>query len=193
MSIGKVNPNGTLNDGAFYSIPDVDVLMEESNKKQEDVAESVEQLDSKVTEIESSIDEISEALPPTPTAEDVGKALVVGEGGSLEYGENPLFIVNSIGGFQYYTSNVNGLDKTYEEIVNAINNGYVPIIKETGDAFINYYLISNYESGTATKAIYFNRFIPESQTPGSLSGIRSFQIRVTADDVYVTTASKTFS
>ena len=99
IGLGKVAENGTLNEnGAFYSVQDINVLLEEKGGSGGDL--------------------------PTPTVADAGKAVVVDEEGKYALGEagGGSFKVNVLEGDvegQYY------LDKNYNEINEAFENGSI--------------------------------------------------------------------
>lgn len=59
QSIGKVNSNGTLNDGSFYSIQDVDVLMDGVNGDINDIEDDIDDIEGDITTIGGNITTIN--------------------------------------------------------------------------------------------------------------------------------------
>lgn len=120
IGLGKVAENGTLNEnGAFYSVQDINVLLEEKGGGGGDL--------------------------PTPTVADAGKAVVVDEEGKYALGETGgggLVITRSA------VDDNNVLDKTYKQIYDAILSGITPIILVSAEemAGLNGYII-DYISG----------------------------------------------
>lgn len=97
MAIGKTAPNGTLNaDGAFYSVQDVNVLLENAGGGGGDL--------------------------PTPTVADAGSVVVVDEAGKYALGEagGGGLVVNMA---YNATDDRTELDKSYNEIKTALLNG----------------------------------------------------------------------
>lgn len=96
MAIGKTAPNGTLNaDGAFYSVQDVNVLLENAGGGGGDL--------------------------PTPTVADAGSVVVVDEAGKYALGEGGGgLVVNMV---YNATDDRAELDKSYNEIKTALLNG----------------------------------------------------------------------
>lgn len=97
MAIGKTAPNGTLNaDGAFYSVQDVNVLLENAGGGGGDL--------------------------PTPTVADAGSVVVVDEAGKYALGEagGGGLVVNMV---YNATDDRTELDKSYNEIKTALLNG----------------------------------------------------------------------
>lgn len=105
MAIGKTAPNGTLNaDGAFYSVQDVNVLLENAGGGGADL--------------------------PTPTVADAGSVVVVDNEGKYALGEaggggTIVNIVDNGGTLE--------LDKSYNEIKAAVLAGNNITILEEGD------------------------------------------------------------
>ena len=89
MAIGKTAPNGTLNaDGAFYSVQDVNVLLENAGGGGGDL--------------------------PTPTVADAGSVVVVDEAGKYALGEGGGgLVVNMV---YNATDDRTELDKSYNEM-----------------------------------------------------------------------------
>ena len=118
MAIGKVGKNGTLNEnGAFYSVQDVNVLLENSG---------------------------GDVDLPKPTVEDVGKAVVVDEEGKYTLGEggsggNVLSVEVSGNPATGLT-----LNKSYKEIHDVLTDGGLVIFtqKLIGDD-IKYWYLNN--------------------------------------------------
>lgn len=106
MAIGKTASNGTLNaDGAFYSVQDVNVLLENAGGG-------------------------GGGELPTPTVADAGKAVVVDEEGKYALGEasdsgTVVNIVDNDGTLE--------LDKSYNEIKAAVLDGNNITILEVGN------------------------------------------------------------
>lgn len=115
MAIGKTAPNGTLNaDGAFYSVQDVNVLLENAGGG-------------------------GGGDLPTPTVADAGKAVVVDDEGKYALGEagggDNLFIVNFT-----LVDDALTADKTFNEILTAFNAGKVILFSLNGGGNI---MVSN--------------------------------------------------
>ena len=117
MAIGKVGANGTLNEnGAFYSVQDVNALLE-----------GIVRL-------------------PEATEEDAGKAVVVEDDGSygldsVSGGGGSLILTMTLDAQEEYGT----LNKTYNEIKTAIEAGIIPyLIRSVASAefvldFVTYY------------------------------------------------------
>lgn len=119
MAIGKTAPNGTLNaDGAFYSVQDVNVLLE--NAGGGDL--------------------------PTPTVADAGKAVVVDAEGKYALGEaggggsEDIFIVTITynAGTSSYTA-----DKTFAEIESAMTRKKIIIYMVEDTAIIANHVVAD--------------------------------------------------
>ncbi len=137
MAIGKTAPNGTLNaDGAFYSVQDVNVLLENAggggggaDLPTPTVADagSVVVVDA---EGKYALGAAGGGDLPTPTVADAGSVVVVGDDGKYELGEagtcKCLSIIESDDGEDIT------LNKTYNEILTAILAGGIAYILSVG-------------------------------------------------------------
>lgn len=109
MAIGKTAPNGTLNaDGAFYSVQDVNVLLENAGGG-------------------------GGGELPTPTVADAGSVVVVDNEGKYALGEaggggDEIFWGAATVGDAGVT-----LNKNYNEIMGALDSGMVPIFIINGE------------------------------------------------------------
>lgn len=121
MAIGKTASNGTLNaDGAFYSVQDVNVLLENAGGG-------------------------GGGELPTPTVADAGSVVVVDEQGKYALGEagggGGILTVTVSG-----TPTSRTLDKNYKEITEAITNGITPIFVSTvsipGSNIVEYFILA---------------------------------------------------
>ena len=118
MAIGKVGKNGTLNEnGAFYSVQDVNVLLENSGGKD----------------------------LPTPTVADAGKAVIVDEEGKYALGEggSPDYFIIKTTAWDSETYLPTAIDKGFSEIVQAFKDNKIPIIIDDSMNAHNTYLIYN--------------------------------------------------
>lgn len=120
MAIGKVGRNGTLNEnGAFYSVQDVNVLLENSG---------------------------GDVDLPKPTVEDAGKAVVVDEEGKYALGEggggdSDLYFIIRTTAWDEETYEPTAIDKTMSEISGAFkSNKIVVLIDDSLNEHKNYHV-----------------------------------------------------
>lgn len=148
MAIGKVGKNGTLNEnGAFYSVQDVNVLLENSGGSD----------------------------LPKPTVADAGKAVVVGEDGKYTLGDggvdSPIVIMKMLKtettADMTFEEVVNALKA--DKIVVLRVYGAPP---QHAFMFEEYYCYGFYDYGSANDVIKFYRsnYIPRSDENANVQG-----------------------
>lgn len=124
QSIGKVNPNGTLNDGAFYSIKDVNVLLEgEEAKEKEEKDTNVTALKGLYVALGGNAEDVASVTTIDGMIEAISELNIGGGGGSAALVCNMTFVDDGTYDKYFVT------DALYADIEEAYNNGTTVIFK----------------------------------------------------------------